>query len=95
MMKRSAHSHHVVYEQELDNRGLPKFDRRNLMALCVDCHLGHHNGPPENQIPVSLLSDGNLEYAFEMLGPYAYDYVLKHYSGFDSRLVDHMDRLKA
>lgn len=89
LTKKAAHAHHVVYEQELNHRGLPPYDRRNRMALCVDCHFGQHRNKP---LPVSLLSDENMDYAFEVLGAFAYDYLKRRYSGHDDRLDDHLQR---
>jgi|SRR3954454_19546727 hypothetical protein len=83
LTRRAVHSHHVVYEQELDDRGLPKYDRRNCMALCMDCHFNHHNGPMDRKINIASLSEENLAYAFEVLGAYAYDYLRRHYGHHD------------
>lgn len=84
LFRRGAHSHHVTYEQELRNRGLPLYDRMNLMELCVDCHFGHHNR--SKVIPLMMLSDDHLEYAFAKLGAFAYDYLKRRYAGEDPRL---------
>lgn len=83
LMRRAVHSHHVIYEQELDNRGLPRYDRRNCMALCVTCHFNHHSGPPDRKINIASISDESLVYAFEVLGPYAYDYLRRRYGHHD------------
>lgn len=86
--RRADHSHHVVYERELRNRGLPSHDDRNLMALCSDCHYAHHNPGVriEAKLPLILLTDENIAYAFEVLGDYAYDYLKARYRGHDDRL---------
>lgn len=89
--KKSAHRHHVIYEQELDRRGLPKHDRRNLMGLCPGCHWNHHHGPYANKIPLGLLTDENLQYAFESLGAFAYDYLKRRYAGDDGRLDEMLE----
>jgi hypothetical protein len=90
LVRHAVHSHHVVYEQELDDRGLPTHDSRNCMALCLDCHFQHHNGPVERKINIASISDENLAYAFEVLGSYAYDYLRRHYGHHDlgTRLAD-------
>jgi hypothetical protein len=87
LFKRSVHSHHVIYEQELRNRGLPIFDRRNCMAICKTCHERHHTRA--RIIPVASIADETLEYAFEVLGLYAYDYLRRVYEPHDlgDRLV--------
>lgn len=90
LMKRAAHTHHVFYEGELRRRGLPKYDHANLMALCVDCHFNHHNG--SKRIPLSLLTEENLEYAFNILGAYAYDWLRRRYAGEDLRLEERLRR---
>lgn len=86
LTKRAAHGHHVVYEAELESRGLPKYDKRNMMALCADCHFNHHHGPYTNMIPLALLSDENVAYAYEVLGSYAFDYLREKYAGDDERV---------
>lgn len=93
LTKRAAHSHHVVYEAELRNRGLPKYDKANLMALCVDCHFAHHKGLA-GKIPLGLLTDENLDYAFNALGAYAYDWLRRRYAGSDSRLDERLRRIE-
>jgi hypothetical protein len=90
LTKRAAHSHHVVYEAELKRRGLPKYDKANMMALCLDCHFAHHKA--SRRIPLLLLSDANLEYAFNLLGAYAFDYLNRRYAGSDPRLDEALRR---
>lgn len=99
LRRRSTHTHHVVYEQELkrlaDQRGLIGkarraliFNRDNGFAICFDCHLAHHNAG--RRIPLYLLSDANLNFAFRELGAYAYDYLRRRYAGEDERLGVHL-----
>jgi cytochrome c553 len=90
LTKRAAHSHHVTYEAELGRRGLPKYDKANMMALCLDCHFAHHNA--SRRIPLALLSDANLEYAFNALGAHAFDYLTRRYAGSDPRLDEALRR---
>jgi hypothetical protein len=92
LTRRAVHSHHVVYEAELRRRGLPKYDYANLMALDFDCHLSHHNG--SQRIPLSLLSDENLDYAFNILGAYAYDWLGRRYAGTDPRLDERLRQIE-
>lgn len=89
LTKKAAHSHHVTYEQELRKRGLPLYDRLNLMELCMDCHFSHHNR--SKVIPLMMLSDDHLDYAFAKLGAYAYDYLTRRYAGEDDRLESRLE----
>lgn len=88
--RRAVHLHHVVYRQEVERRGGDIDDRRNLMALCQLCHFDHH--ARADVIPLSALGDVHLDYAFELLGAFAYDYLQRRYDGRDSRLDDELAR---
>lgn len=101
-MARGVHRHHVVYEQHLrrewdgnaDVRKLwPRYamlknDPRNLMDLCVGCHLGRFG---HHRLSVKELSEDALDFAFELLGPKAYDYLRRRYAGDDPRLETRLD----
>lgn len=79
------HPHHVTYAQHLKDRGKPKYDARNAMRLCVECHASHHNR--SIVIPLAKLTDEHISYAFEMLGMYAHSYLARLYAvGDDTRL---------
>lgn len=82
-------AHHVVYEQELRKRGLPRWDARDGLPVCRTCHEAHHNG--SKRLPLHLLPTVSLEFAFEQLGAYAYDYLRRRYSGDDERLETFLD----
>lgn len=69
--------HHVVYEQELDRRGVPLDDPRNALRLCRSCHFRHHQG--NHPIPFNVLTPANVAYAKEVLGEYAMDYLNRRY----------------
>lgn len=69
--------HHVIYEQELERRGAPLFDVRNVLRLCRDCHFRHHQGAAP--IPKTVLTSVNLAYATEILGDFAMDYINRRY----------------
>ena len=71
-------AHHVVYEQEVRRRGRPPFDARNALRVCNRHHSRHHNGI--ERIPLAALSETNIEYAREVLGDYAIDYLASHYA---------------
>lgn len=75
-------THHVVYEQHLRDRGLPRYDARNALRLCPDCHKKHHG--PNWRLPTSSLRDENVAYAFLVLGPYAADYFARYYDDADA-----------
>jgi hypothetical protein len=92
LMKRAVHSHHIFYEAELRDRGLPRYDQANLMALCLDCHFNHHNG--SRRISLTLLTDENLDYAFNILGAYAYDWLGRRYAGADPRLDERLRQIE-
>lgn len=98
-LKRAPHRHHVVYEQELRRRwksgqvDMARWptkkrlleDCRNLIDMCQPHHFAHHDGAT-GRILTTMLPDEALEFAFELLGPYAYDYIKRHYEGADPRL---------
>jgi hypothetical protein len=76
------HAHHVVEKAELKRMGLPKlkrYDRRNALRLKASVHLG------TTAIPMTCLTNDNLEYAFEVLGVRAIYYLQSHYEGTDPR----------
>lgn len=78
--------HHVVYQQHAKREGANPHDARNALTLCPGCHAGHHNR--KNPINVSTLHDANFEYAAEVFGLGAYDYLRRYYTGEDERLYD-------
>lgn len=89
---RPFHAHHVVDKAALEKRGIrgnARFDTRNALRLCEDlsagiagrCHLQFENRRIE--ITASMLKDCNIDYAFEVLGAYAYDYLRQEYVGVD------------
>jgi hypothetical protein len=72
------HPHHVVYEQEVRRRGFPKWDPRNMLRLCVPCHMGRQHNR-QDPVPITALLPQNLAYAAEVLGDYADDYLQRYY----------------
>lgn len=84
--RRGVVAHHVVYKQELRKRGLLEYDVRDAMPLCDLCHARHHNR--SQPIPIQMLTDGHIDFAFEVLGPAALIYLARRYdcSTPDSRL---------
>lgn len=85
--------HHVVYRQECRRRGAPEWDPRNVLRVCIvpitGCHYRHHDGTQGTPITTAKLTDDNIEFAFEVLGVYAVDYLRRHYddSEPDPRLL--------
>lgn len=83
--RRAAHSHHVVYEQELSRRGAALWDTRNALPLCFHCHNEHHKPGVRSdmRVPLGSLRPENINYAAEVLGDYAMDYLHKRYGTHD------------
>lgn len=78
------HSHHGVFKKLLKQRGLPLYDTRNAIRLCPNCNLGLENRSV--RFPLAKLTDQCIEYAFEVLGAYAYDWLKRTYDGDDDRV---------
>jgi hypothetical protein len=89
------HAHHVVDKKELEKKGLrgnDLYDTRNAMRLCEGldtkrCHFQFEN----RMVPITteMLMDQHIEYAFEKLGAYAFDYLRQEYddSAEDPRIA--------
>lgn len=82
------HAHHVVDQAELRNRcglrGNALYDTRNSLRLCQSlgdanqrCHFQHEGRM--RVVKTTELLDQNIEYAFEVLGAYALDYLRAQY----------------
>ncbi len=89
-----AGGHHVIYQQELTRIGRADllWDRRNALRVCPNCHTGtnaHHGLHP---LPLTCLTDANYEFAFEVLGARAFDYLRQKYDGDDPRLEEWAER---
>jgi hypothetical protein len=89
---RSFHAHHAVDRCTLriyGVTGVAEFDTRNALRLCDDlmdgiegrCHLQFENR--RIAISTSMLKDCNIEYAFEIMGAAAYDYLHREYANAD------------
>lgn len=94
------HAHHCVDKAILKNRcglsGNALYDTRNALRLCqalgdpdCRCHFRHEHRVEGHVVKTSALTDDNLEYAFEVLGDYAADYLRREYddSEPDPRIV--------
>jgi hypothetical protein len=71
-------AHHIIYEQHVKKEGWPKYDDRNALRLCNACHARHHDGTTF-RIPLAVIPTCAIEYAREVLGDYANDYLMRHY----------------
>lgn len=83
-------AHHVVDKAKLrDHCGLSGnalYDTRNALRLCegldtARCHFQFENR--RIAITTKMLTDDNIAYAFEKLGPYAADYLRAEYDDTD------------
>lgn len=70
-------AHHVVYQQHLDDYGGDPGDSRNALSLCPVHHERHHKAA--RRVKLAELRPENLEFARELLGPYADDYIATYY----------------
>jgi hypothetical protein len=68
-------SHHVIYRQHLPVEY--EWDPRNAMPVERDHHERHHNA--SRRIPLTALSEENLEFASEVLGEAAEYYLARRY----------------
>jgi len=89
-------AHYVVEKQKLKAIGRTDllWDHRNAMRLCKHpCHATHTNA--HERVKLSALSNDNFNFAFEVLGAAAYDYLRERYAGDDPRLSDHLTKIEA
>jgi hypothetical protein len=89
---KSWHPHHVVYEQHLEDAGVPVYDSRNSMRLCVECHASHHGR--SKVVPLVKLTDMHIEYAFLALGAAAHSYLNLRYDGEDPRVDEYLAKFE-
>lgn len=68
-----------MYEQHVRGAGGDDSDPRNAIWLARECHAAHHAAWP--RLPASVLRDETIAFAAELLGPAAYDYFVRRYSG--------------
>jgi hypothetical protein len=74
----------VIYQQELERRGGDPDDPRNHVPVAFACHGNHHGR--SRPFPLERLPDAVYEFAAELMGPAAFDYLRRRYSGEDARL---------
>lgn len=89
--ERRTNEHHVVYEQKVRRVGGDPYDGRNALLVCISCHMSHHRRG-RRVIPLVALRDENYEFAVELLGAAAFDYLRRRYVGEDPRLQAVLDR---
>lgn len=92
----SFHAHHVVDKAKLrryGKTGNALYDTRNALRLCEGldtkrCHFQFENR--RVTLTTKMLLDENIEYAAEVLGPYAVDYLRAEYDDTDPdpRLIE-------
>lgn len=64
------HAHHCLPKQHLRRLGLPLYDTRNALRLCDTCHMQFEwGGPGKVQLPLHCLTENNICYLYEVLGP--------------------------
>lgn len=79
-------AHHVVEAAELKRRGLHHllWDERNALRLRPDVHRRHTNRM--EPVPLRCLKQDNIDFAFEIMGAGAKDYLDQKYTGTDARV---------
>lgn len=77
-------AHHVVEASWLRTHHLPIYDTRNALRLRPDIHRKHTNRV--EIIHLHCLLDQNIEYAFEIMGPTAEEFLYRRYRGEDDRV---------
>jgi hypothetical protein len=75
---RAVHFHHVVYRQHIRGVGGDVDDPRAVMPLCFSCHGDHHARC--RVLPRSCLPAAAVEFAHEVLGAWADDYLARRYA---------------
>lgn len=67
--------HHVIYRQHCPTGR--KWDLANMLPVCDLCHEAHHNGL--RRIDRGDLTEANLQFANDVLGAGAGDYLRRRY----------------
>jgi 5-methylcytosine-specific restriction endonuclease McrA len=70
--------HHVVYQQHVRRHGGDLSDRRNFLPVCDRCHDRHHSR--HTVIPFTAIPEPAREYARELMGDHADDYLHRRYT---------------
>jgi hypothetical protein len=78
--------HHVVFEQHVRAEGGDPWDPRDGVTLCLACHVSTHKAG-RKPLALWMLPDAAIEFAAELYGPGAYDYLRRRYGGDDPRVT--------
>lgn len=76
-MEKAVHQHHVITRNHIEDYGGDIADPRDALGLCELHHSRHHK--KKRRIRRSELRKENLEFARELMGPYADDHLARHY----------------
>lgn len=87
-------AHHVLKKQTLRKRGLPQYDTRGAVRLCegldtAQCH--HRIEKGGERLPTERLSQVNICYLWDVLGPAAVNELDRHYTGVERRFTLHQE----
>ena len=82
--RKNWEAHHVVEKRWLKANFKFLWDPRNALRLAPRVHSRHTSRM--KPVPLSCLTDENIEYAFEVMGSSAYDYLTRLYDGEDERV---------
>lgn len=78
------HAHHAVRASDVRRAGGDPWDIRNALRLSIRVHFNHHG---IYKLPIGVLTDENIEFAYEVMGPAAYDWLSRYYTGTDPRVT--------
>jgi hypothetical protein len=87
-----VHDHHVIAKQHVERLGGGIWDPRNALGVCFHDHGTHHK--QIKKLPISCLHDRNFDFAYELMGLAATDYLRRHYAGDDERIASYEARVK-
>jgi hypothetical protein len=96
--ERAVHAHHILYRAEITRIHKTRLregkatrplnvllaDDRNLAPAAFVCHGNHHAASQRYQL--AALPDSAFEFAAEMMGVRAHDWLRRRYGGEDPRL---------
>lgn len=78
------HAHHVISKNWLKRNHLPEYDTRAALRLCDRCHMQFEwAGPGKIQLVITDLTQSNLCYVWEIMGPAGQDFLDREYAGHD------------
>ena len=71
--------HHVVLARHVRAAGGDVWDLRNRLGVLHACHMAHHSGGLDQRFDQTMLRQENIDFAYELLGDRAQEYLDKHY----------------